>query len=344
MPFHRFSALLLALVLCLLPGCGERPISSRLVLSSMGVECSARPLTAVLEVIREEKNKTITVQGESFTALFSAAERQTGEQVYLGALQSIVFSGVPDGSTLREYLRTLLADGRLSPNAQIALCGDALSLYDGEALTGDSITALLTRQYTDSRRNGLKELLNLLEGTGRDGLIPWLTTAEGELRETGAIATGQSDYTAPEEPEEICLMLLGERPEMRYALSTGAGEASILLRRLTLSANADGSTSYSLEKKTDTTTVEKPTVTLTAEASVQSVDGNMTRETLEAALLDELQRRLAALNTQMSRTRSDLLGLSARAALCGHDLQNIPLGELRYTVHLVLRDPRGLLS
>ena len=98
MPFHRFSALLLALLLCLLPGCGERPISSRLVLSSMGVECSARPLTAVLEVIREEENETITVQGESFTALFSAAERQTGEQVYLGALQSIVFSGVPDGS------------------------------------------------------------------------------------------------------------------------------------------------------------------------------------------------------------------------------------------------------
>ena len=319
MPFHRFSALLLALVLCLLPGCGERPISSRLVLSSMGVECSARPLTAVLEVIREEKNETITVRGESFTALFSAAERQTGEQVYLGALQSIVFSGVPDGSTLREYLRALLADGRLSPNTQIALCGDALSLYDGEALTGDSITALLTRQYTDSRRNGLKELLNLLEGTGRDGLIPWLTTAEGELRETGAIATGQSDYTAPEEPEEICLMLLGERPEMRYALSTGAGEASILLRRLTISG-------------------------IKWEDEVQSVDGNMTRETLEAALLDELQRRLAALNTKMSRSRSDLLGLSARAALCGHDLQNIPLGELRYTVHLVLRDPRGLLS
>lgn len=330
MPLRRFFVLLLPLVLCLLPGCGERPISSRLVLSSMGVECSARPLTAVLEVIREEENETITVQGESFTALFSAAERQTGEQVYLGALQSIVFSGVPDGSTLREYLRALLADGRLSPNTQIALCGDALSLYDGEALTGDSITALLTRQYTDSRRNGLKELLNLLEGTGRDGLIPWLTTAEGELRETGAIATGQSDYTAPEEPEEICLLLLGERPEMRYALSTGVGEASILLRRLTLSG----------VKWED----EAPTVTLTAEASVQSVDGNMTRETLEAALLDELQRRLAALNTQMSRTRSDLLGLSARAALCGHDLQNIPLGELRYTVHLVLRDPRGLLS
>lgn len=208
MPLRRFFVLLLPLVLCLLPGCGERPISSRLVLSSMGVECSARPLTAVLEVIREEKNETITVQGESFAALFSAAERQTGEQVYLGALQSIVFSGVPDGSTLREYLRALLADGRLSPNTQIALCGDALSLYDGEALTGDSITALLTRQYTDSRRNGLKELLNLLEGTGRDGLIPWLTTAEGELRETGAIATGQSDYTAPEEPEEICLMVI----------------------------------------------------------------------------------------------------------------------------------------
>ena len=312
MPLRRFFVLLLPLALCLLPGCRERPISSRLVLSSMGVECSARPLTAVLEVIREEKNETITVRGESFTALFSAAERQTGEQVYLGALQSIVFSGVPDGSTLREYLRALLADGRLSPNTQIALCGDALSLYDGEAL------------------NGLKELLNLLEGTGRDGLIPWLTTAEGELRETGAIATGQSDYTAPEEPEEICLMLLCERPEMRYALSAGAGEASILLRRLTLSG----------VKWED----EAPTVTLTAEASVQSADGNMTRETLEAALLDELQRRLAALNTQMSRTRSDLLGLSARAALCGHDLQNIPLGELRYTVHLVLRDPRGLLS
>ena len=53
MPLRRFFVLLLPLVLCLLPGCRERPISSRLVLSSMGVECSARPLTAVLEVIRE---------------------------------------------------------------------------------------------------------------------------------------------------------------------------------------------------------------------------------------------------------------------------------------------------
>lgn len=330
MPFHRFSALLLALLLCLLPGCRERPISSRLVLSSMGVECSARPLTAVLEVIREEENETITVQGESFTALFSAAERQTGEPVYLGALQSIIFSGVPDGSALLGYLRELLADGRIAPNAQIALCGDALSLYDGEALTGENITALLTRQYTDSRRNGLKELLNLLEGTGRDGLIPWLAAEKGELREAGAIATGQSDYTTPEEPEEICLLLLGERPEMRYALSAEAGEASILLRRLALSG----------VKWED----EAPTLTLTAEAAVQSADGNMTRETLEAALREDLQRRLAALNIQMARTRSDLLGLSARSALCGHGPQKIALGELRYTIHLVLRDPRGLLS
>lgn len=329
MPFRRFFALILPLALCLLPGCGERPISSRLVLSSMGVECSARPLTAVLEVIREEENETITVQGESFTALFSAAERQTGEPVYLGALQSIVFSGVPDGSTLRGYLRALLADGRIAPNTQIALCGDALSLYDGEALSGDSITALLTRQYTDSRRNGLKELLNLLEGTGRDGLIPWLTAEEGELREAGAIATGQSDYTAPEEPEEICLLLLGECPEMRYPLSVGAGEASILLRRLALSGiKWEG---------------EVPTLTLTAEAAVQSADGKMTRETLEAALMDDLQRCLAALNTQMARARSDLLGLSARSALCGHGPQKIALGELRYTIHLVLRDPCGLL-
>ena len=38
MPLRRFFVLLLPLVLCLLPGCRERPISSRLVLSSMGVE------------------------------------------------------------------------------------------------------------------------------------------------------------------------------------------------------------------------------------------------------------------------------------------------------------------
>lgn len=161
MPLRRFFVLLLPLVLCLLPGCRERPISSRLVLSSMGVECSARPLTAVLEVIREEKNETITVQGESFTALFSAAERQTGEQVYLGALQSIVFSGVPDGSTLRGYLRELLADGRLSPNTQIALCGDALSLYDGEALTGDILLSLDGITLTSNEQMGA-----LVQGSG----------------------------------------------------------------------------------------------------------------------------------------------------------------------------------
>ena len=221
MPLRRFFVLLLPLVLCLLPGCGERPISSRLVLSSMGVECSARPLTAVLEVIREEKNETITVQGESFTALFSAAERQTGEQVYLGALQSIVFSGVPDGSTLREYLRALLADGRLSPNTQIALCGDALSLYDGEALTGDSITALLTRQYTDSRRNGLKELLNLLEGTGRDGLIPWLTTAEGELRVPSPPGKATTPPPRSRRRSALCCWASARKCAMRFRLEQG---------------------------------------------------------------------------------------------------------------------------
>ena len=51
---------------------------------------------------------------------------------------------------------------------------------------------------------------------------------------------GKATTPPPEEPEEICLLLLGERPEMRYALSTGAGEASILLRRLTLSGGQMG--------------------------------------------------------------------------------------------------------
>ena len=75
-------------------------------------------------------------RGESFTALFSAAERQTGEQVYLGALQSIVFSGVPDGSTLREYLRALLADGRLSPIPRSPCAGTPFHCMMGKRSLG----------------------------------------------------------------------------------------------------------------------------------------------------------------------------------------------------------------
>ena len=325
---RRFFAFFLACFCCLLPGCAERPISSRLVVSSLGVACGSTPWTAVLEIVREEQNETITVQGEDLTAIFSAAERETGEPLYLGALQSIVFSGVPDADALRDCLRRLLADGRVAPNTQIALCDDALSLYS-EEITGDTVTALLTRQYTNSRRNGLKELLNLLEDPGRDGLIPWLSAEEGRLREQGTVATGQSDYTAPWQPEELCRLLLGSISEMRFALPVGQGEAGILLRRLAVSG-ADFSNRMT-------------GVTLQAEAAVQSVSGSVSREALEAALQNELRQRLSAFTGVMRRTGSDLLGLSARAVLSGHAPRRALPREIQYTLHLVLRDPRGLL-
>ena len=164
MPLRRFLSCFWRFCSACCPAAESAPSPPVWSLSSMGVECSARPLTAVLEVIREEENETITVQGESFTALFF--RRRAPNR---GA-------GLPWCAAKHRLFRRArwqhaagvspCAAGRWKafPNTQIALCGDALSLYDGEALTGDSITALLTRQYTDSRRNGLKELLNLLEG------------------------------------------------------------------------------------------------------------------------------------------------------------------------------------
>lgn len=87
----RRLCLFFALFLFLLSGCEERSSSARLVVSSMGVDCSGDSLSAMLEIIRGDQNETMTVQGENMTELFSDAERQSGEPLYLGALQSIVF-------------------------------------------------------------------------------------------------------------------------------------------------------------------------------------------------------------------------------------------------------------
>ena len=326
----RISAGMIATLLCLLPGCAMRPIAARQVISSMGVEGGRLPLTAGLEVIREEENEIITVQGNNFTELFSAAEQQSGEPLYLGALQSIVFSGVPDGSTLQEYLRMLLADGRIAPNTQIALCQDVQALYGG-GVTGDEITALLTRQYTDSCSNGLKELVNRLEGDGRDGLLVWLSAEEDQLREAGAVPTGSSDYTALWQPEDLFRLLLGQCSEIRFSLPVGEGEAAVLLRQLSVSGVA-------FEKE-----CKEPRVTLLAEATVQAADGTCSRQQLAAALQQDLQQRLAAFNREMARSHSDLLGLRARARLSGIIPEEISFAEIRYDLRLVLRDPRGLL-
>ena len=313
----RYLPLLFAAALCLLSGCGGRSVTTRLVISSMGVDCAASPLTAVLEIIKEEQNELMTVQGESFAELFSAAERQSGEQLYLGALQSIVFSGIADGST--------------APNTQIALCDDALSVLS-EDITGDDITALLTCRYTDCRSCGLKEFINLLDGEGRDGLLPWLSTEEGKLRESGFLPTGSSDYTEPLPPDDLCRLLLRRTDETRRALSVDGSEVTVLLRRLAVSG-----VRYE-QRETE--------VNLSAEVSVQAVNGTVpTRAALETALRNDLLKQLEMLeNTVMHSRRSDILGLAARAALAGFDADAIDLSRITFVPRFVLRDPRGLLA
>ncbi len=327
----RYLPLLFAAALCLLSGCGGRSVTTRLVISSMGVDCAASPLTAVLEIIKEEQNELMTVQGESFAELFSAAERQSGEQLYLGALQSIVFSGIADGSTLRAYLFSLMADGRIAPNIQIALCDDALSVLS-EDITGDDITALLTCRYTDCRSCGLKEFINLLDGEGRDGLLPWLSTEEGKLRESGFLPTGSSDYTEPLPPDDLCRLLLRRTDETRRALSVDGSEVTVLLRRLAVSG-----VRYE-QRETE--------VNLSAEVTVQAVNGTVpTRAALETALRNDLLKQLEMLeNTVMHSRRSDILGLAARAALAGFDADAIDLSRITFVPRFVLRDPRGLLA
>ncbi len=327
----RYLPLLFAAALCLLSGCGGRSVTTRLVISSIGVDCADSPLTAVLEIIKEEQNELMTVQGKSFAELFSAAERQSGEQLYLGALQSIVFSGIADGSTLRAYLFSLMADGRIAPNTQIALCDDALSLFS-EEITGDDITALLTCRYTDCRTCSLKELINLLDGVGRDGLLPWLSTEDGELRESGFLPTGSSDYTDPLPPDDLCRLLLRRTNETRETLSVGSAEVTILLRRLAVSG---------VRLEAGGTEVD-----LSAEVTVQAMNGTTpTRTALETALRDDLRKQLETLeNTVIRARRSDILGLAARAALAGFDADAIDLSHITFVPRFVLRDPRGLLA
>ena len=249
-------------------------------------------------------------RGKLHRPLFRRRAPNRGAGLPWRALQSIVFPACPMAARCRSIsVRCWPMEG--FPQYPDRPVRGRLSLYDGEALTGDSITALLTRQYTDSRRNGLKELLNLLED--RPGWSdPLADDGGGRAAETGAIATGQSDYTAPRSRRRsaLCCWASARKCAMRFRLERGgehpAAAADLFWGQMggrNTHPHPDGGSLCTVRRwKHDP-------------------------ETLEAALLDELQRRLAALNTQMSRTRSDLLGLSARAALCGHDLQNIPFGS-----------------
>ncbi len=327
----RRLCLFFALFLFLLSGCEERSSSARLVVSSMGVDCSGDSLSAMLEIIRGDQNETMTVQGENMTELFSDAERQSGEPLYLGALQSIVFSGVADGSTLRDYLLALLADGRIAPNTQIALCDDAMTIFS-EEITGDDITALLTAQYTDSRSCGLKELVNLLDGEGRDGLLLWLSAEEGTLRESGILPTGSSDYSDPLPSNALCRLLKHRAGELRRTIPVGVAEVTVLLRRLAVSGV------HFCAEKTD--------VALSAEATVLTVSGTApTRKQLEAALQNDLREMLEELDlTVMRGRRSDILGLTARAELAGITAEKSALSHTVYTPRIVLRDPCGRLA
>lgn len=327
MRLRRLAAVIFLLLL--LPGCGGRSISHRLVVSSMGVAGGDR-LTAVLEIIRGEENVRITAEGRDLNALFTDAERQTGKQLYLGAMQSIIFSGAADADELRALLMQLLRDGRISPNTQVALCENALSIL-GETVTGDDITALLTRQYTATRQNGLKELVNLLDGAGRDGLLSWLTAEDGTLRATGVVATGQRNYRDPWQPDKLCLMLLRRTPEMRLTVPVAAGEATILLRRMAVAGVHF--------------TAKGAVVTVTAEATVRTVNGGpVSRQILEHALEDALRRQLLQMNDRMRSTESDLLGMGARAALAGREDASIDFAGMEYRLRTVLRDPCGLLE
>ena len=102
MRLRRLAAVIFLLLL--LPGCVGCSISHRLVVSSMGVAGGNDGLTAVLEIIRGEENERITAEGRDLNAIFTDAERQTGKQLYLGAMQSIIFSGVTDADELRALL------------------------------------------------------------------------------------------------------------------------------------------------------------------------------------------------------------------------------------------------
>ena len=173
---------------------------------------------------------------------------------------------------------------------------------------------------------------HLLDGEGRDGLLPWLSTEEGKLRESGFLPTGSSDYTEPLPPDDLCRLLLHRTDETRRALSVDGSEVTVLLRRLAVSG-----VRYE-QRETE--------VNLSAEVTVQAVNGTVpTRAALETALRNDLLKQLEMLeNTVMHSRRSDILGLAARAALAGFDADAIDLSRITFVPRFVLRDPRGLLA
>lgn len=320
-----------ALALCLLTGCAGRSVAQYLVVSSMAVDCSSAPITAVLEIAGEEQNDYMTLQGDSYGDIFAQAQRRSGRQVYLGAMQGVVFGGVPDGKALLSQLTALQSDSRISPNLQIALCENAQEFYSDGA-DGEKVAALLTLQYTDSRRSSLKELLNLFGAEGRDGLIAWVSTGDGELILDGVVPTGGSDYTAVWKPNGFGSLLLHRQEEMRLTVTENGASAGVSVSRLKLSRVAvEGS---------------RAKARFSAVATVQSLSGpGMSRETLEEGLRRELMGQIEELDRAvMQNGKSDLLGIEKRAQLMGSTVPEQLYRKTDYSVDFILRDPKGLLE
>ena len=92
-------------------------------------------------------------------------------------------------------------------------------------------------------------------------------------------------------------------------------------------------------------TAKGAVVTITAEATVRTVNGGpVSRQILEHALEDALRRQLLQMNDRMRSTESDLLGMGARAALAGWEDELIDFAGMEYRLRTVLRDPCGLLE
>ena len=273
----------------------------------------------------------MTLQGDSYGDIFAQAQRRSGRQVYLGAMQCVVFGGVPDGEALLSQLTALQSDSRIGPNLQIALCENAQEFYS-DAADGEKLAALLTLQYTDSRRSSLKELLNLFGAEGRGGLIAWVRTEDGELLLDGVVPTGSSDYTAVWKPNEFCTLLLHRQEEMRLTVAENGTAAGVSVSRLKLSR----------------VTVEgnRAKARFSAVATVQSLSGpGMSRETLEGGLRRELMEQIEELDRAvMQNGKSDLLGIEKRAQLMGSAVPEQLYRNTGYSVDFILRDPKGLLE
>lgn len=332
----RIKMIALLLSGLLLTGCNDHLISQQVVLSAAAVDVSQSPWQAVLEITLEEENEYITVEGKSFYELWENAEQLCGSQVYLGALDCVLLEGVEDRDELLKLLQDLNSNPQIGTNTQIALTDEALILYDGEKITGDTVTALLTQRYARSNDYSIKELTNLMSTEGRGALIPWIAAQQDKAVIAGYTPCDSVDYHSRWKGNEVLSLVTGRKSASHFSLPQKNGSAEIELTEASVNLDL-------------LTNAERPIVELSITATVLSVPScikSAAAFSLKEQIKQELLLQLEEIQHEVVETgHTDFWGIGKRKMLGfnGH-FSSQKEDLVAYRVELRLKDPSGTLS